>query len=648
MARSVLGRNIKEQAVVGDPNAFGFALNHRFTTEGASVAKAGSAGQAPAYLAGDRIAAVDDGALVIDADSGELVLTNAAGELVATLPIGVDAGQLVYDPIASRAYIADRRGDRVVMVAVQRDAIAVKLAPLGAFATPVEPFGLALSPQRNELLVTCVADRTLVSYALPTRGQGVVEQWRHATAPEPRGVAYSPDGKHALIASIAAGAIERIDVTNRASMPIALETTPQVSMQLQQSLAMDGEFGGELLSAAPLRSKKSPPPLPDVGKPFARAAFAVRYIGDQLAVSTYQQETPIQFNSEVNTGSYGGGFGPPINGHMTFIAQADGLAGAPRTSAGTLQVSQPQSLAWRADDDTMFVAGYGDDSLVEIAHASQPSAMFENATQLSATGSNEVCGPQGIAPSQNGTVLVWCSLSRKVLRVSPSMLSTNSAGPSTATGTLVPQANVDSQMAFNSRQFGQAPYRTVSPGPELVASRFSAQQHRGMDLFRRGNDVAISSGGALACAGCHPEGRDDGLTWHIADHTLQTPLLAGRVDGTHPYKWDGTDKTLGDSITSTIKRLGGSGIAKEDRDAIAAYIVALPKPRNSTIDQYAVARGAELFASDDLGCASCHGGNQLTDNHIHEFASVDLPKVDTPRCATWSRISIRCKTCNAA
>ena len=614
----------RPQASVGDPNAFSFSLSHRFVPDGQPMVSSPATWKAPAYLAGDRIAAVADGALVIDADSGNLMLTDAAGELIASLPIGADAGQLVYDDVAGRAYIADRHGDRIVIVGVQRDAMTMKLVPITAFATPVEPFGLALSPDRSQLLVTCVADRTLASYGLPASGDNVVEQWRHATAPEPRGVAISPDGKHAMVSSIAAGAIERVELDNRASLPIVLATTAQPP--ILGGLMNDQDFvGGELIGIArPTPSAKKPAPLPDAGKPFARAAFAVRYIGNQVAVSAYQQETPVQFNSEVNRGSYGGGFGPPIDGHITFIAEQDDARPAPKTSAAILQVSQPQSIAWRADDDTMFIAGYGDDTLVAIAHASAPSAEFDNATQLSKPDGNDACGPQGIAPSQNGTVLVWCGLSRTVVRVSPAPRVGATAQPQSTRGAA--QTNL-----ANLSSIGQQPtYRSVFVGPELVASRFSSQQHRGMDLFRRGNDVAISSGGALACAGCHPEGRDDGLTWHIADHTLQTPLLAGRVDGTHPYKWDGTDKTLGDSITSTIKRLGGSGVAAQDRDAIAAYIVALPKPRTSTVDQYAAARGAELFASDDLGCASCHGGDQRTDNHIHEFASSDLPKVDTP------------------
>ena len=41
-------------------------------------------------------------------------------------------------------------------------------------------------------------------------------------------------------------------------------------------------------------------------------------------------------------------------------------------------------------------------------------------------------------------------------------------------------------------------------------------------------------------------------------------MLAGRLDGTAPYHWQGTAETLEISVIETIKRLGGTGISEED------------------------------------------------------------------------------------
>jgi cytochrome c553 len=134
----------------------------------------------------------------------------------------------------------------------------------------------------------------------------------------------------------------------------------------------------------------------------------------------------------------------------------------------------------------------------------------------------------------------------------------------------------------------------------------------------------------MACASCHPDGRADGLSWRIEKRELQTPLLAGRLVGTHPFKWDGGDPTLRDSLASTMKRLGGTGLTKDQTDSLAAYLEQLPAPRTPTRDKEMVARGKQLFDSAELGCASCHEGKAYTDREKHKLGSKTLPEADTP------------------
>src|SRR5436305_1688876 len=146
----------------------------------------------------------------------------------------------------------------------------------------------------------------------------------------------------------------------------------------------------------------------------------------------------------------------------------------------------------------------------------------------------------------------------------------------------------------------------------LAASTLTDKQHQGMVMFHSALPQ-ISQRGALACASCHPDGRDDGLSWRIEKTELQTPLLAGRVLGTHPYKWDGGDKDLKTSLATTMKRLGGFGLDDAKNQALAAYLEALPAPRAPSRDAHAVARGKQLFDSASLGCRSCHDGNTYSD-----------------------------------
>jgi cytochrome c peroxidase len=140
----------------------------------------------------------------------------------------------------------------------------------------------------------------------------------------------------------------------------------------------------------------------------------------------------------------------------------------------------------------------------------------------------------------------------------------------------------------------------------------------------------VSQAGAMACASCHPDGRADGLSWRIDKHELQTPVLTGRVLNTHPYKWDGGDVDLKTSLTSTMKRLGGTGLTPEQTASLSAYLEGIPAPVAPTRDMQQVARGEKLFDSAELGCRSCHDGKMYTDQIKHEFKAVTLPEADTP------------------
>jgi hypothetical protein len=133
----------------------------------------------------------------------------------------------------------------------------------------------------------------------------------------------------------------------------------------------------------------------------------------------------------------------------------------------------------------------------------------------------------------------------------------------------------------------------------------------------------------MACSTCHPDNRTDGLSWRIDKHELQTPILAGRMVGTHPYKWDGLDKDLTTSLTMTMKRLGGFGLDKTQTEALQAYVESLPTVRAPARDSATVARGKKLFDSAELGCRVCHDGKTYVDNTKHKLSGT-LAESDTP------------------
>jgi cytochrome c peroxidase len=122
-----------------------------------------------------------------------------------------------------------------------------------------------------------------------------------------------------------------------------------------------------------------------------------------------------------------------------------------------------------------------------------------------------------------------------------------------------------------------------------------------------------------ACASCHLDGRDDGLTWLSLQGERQTPILLGRLPGTAPYGWDGRDGDLQHHFAGTLARLGGHGISAKERDAIFAWVQSLEPPAEPTqpVDPR-VARGEAIFHADATGCSSCHLGDETTDHARHD------------------------------
>lgn len=138
-----------------------------------------------------------------------------------------------------------------------------------------------------------------------------------------------------------------------------------------------------------------------------------------------------------------------------------------------------------------------------------------------------------------------------------------------------------------------------------------------------------------ACASCHPSGRDDGMTWTTEDGPRQTPILAGRLDdATKPYGWNGRNEALDGHLQRTLERLRGTGLSREERDAIFAYIKQLPVPHHATTGAL-VQRGRAIYEDPAVGCATCHGLDEATtDGRAHDLGMLAtgdrIDAFDTP------------------
>lgn len=121
-----------------------------------------------------------------------------------------------------------------------------------------------------------------------------------------------------------------------------------------------------------------------------------------------------------------------------------------------------------------------------------------------------------------------------------------------------------------------------------------------------------NSGIGLACASCHPEGADDGRVWNLGEGSLRTPSLRGTLALTAPYHWAGDLKDIA-ALAATVldQRMNGPKLNGAESAALEGWLFALPAPvMTPRLDEAAIARGKAIFERRDVGCSSCHSGEQ--------------------------------------
>ena len=141
----------------------------------------------------------------------------------------------------------------------------------------------------------------------------------------------------------------------------------------------------------------------------------------------------------------------------------------------------------------------------------------------------------------------------------------------------------------------------------------------GHDLFHR------PASGAMACATCHPEGREDGFTFVFADFgARRTPALNVGLRDTEPFHWAG-DLADMSALAEEVRvdRMLGEELDAEEKLALERFVFELPPerpPRDA--DDDAALRGADLF--ELVGCGQCHAGPSLTNNQTVEIGEQEL------------------------
>lgn len=178
--------------------------------------------------------------------------------------------------------------------------------------------------------------------------------------------------------------------------------------------------------------------------------------------------------------------------------------------------------------------------------------------------------------------------------------------------------------------------RTESPRDTTQWPALPAELARRMSLERKGefyfNDASICFQGWQSCASCHShDARVDGYNWDNLNDGIGNPKNAKSLLYAHftpPSMWLSVREDAYVAVRAGIKNslftVQPEGVAA----ALDAYLKSLqriPSPRlvNGKFSEPAE-RGKRLFYDEAVGCADCHKGKYLTDQKQHDIGTRSL------------------------
>jgi mono/diheme cytochrome c family protein/DNA-binding beta-propeller fold protein YncE len=488
--------------------------------------------------------------------------------------------------------------DGRLIVALRDRARVEVLEPAGAPETPLdvrcdvptpdEPVALAMTPDDATLLVSSGWGHALAAF----EGASLAPAFERTLPREPRAVVVSEDGRQAFVTHAVGGTMTVVDLVASAHTVSSVDMGEQGDLRAPARLALvhrQAEFDESGNVKKPRPVTEAIPRVACQGFALARTTEpAGRILAPEVLVDTGDPaERP---------GGYGNAGQLPTE--MPTIAVVDDVTRAPMEASLTVQATSgrtegqcllPRAAAVDPVLGTVLVACLGIDAIVAYdAAAAQPANAEVRRWDVAG-------GPTGVAVDATGRrSVVWSQFDR-ILSV------------------------IALDGAEEGRPVQVALSRQASPPSEhdLVTGR---------KLFHEG----LARDGR-ACASCHPDGRDDGLVWSTPEGTRQTPSLAGRLEGTAPYAWNGSGETLQMHLANTFARLGARSLDRRQLDALMAYAMVMPGPsalgtRGAAAE---LARGREIFHSTEAGCSTCHGmDGQAPDGLRHAIS--ETVEYDTP------------------
>jgi hypothetical protein len=508
--------------------------------------------------------------------------------LVATssLPAPISGGTLIVTKDGRTAVMSDSDRNQVVLIDIAQQALLGTVA----LAFGDEPGRLAEDGSgRIHVLLRkggAVATIDLASRAVSSRTP---------VCPEPRGVAYDPVNDQVFVACTdgelvtlpAAGGLptRRLLLSEQDLRDVIVQQPAKggqpslLISQFRSARLLSVDASGNITGSGQTPPGTNAQATPGVGWRSASGPGGSTFMVFQEATTRINLCVPA---------SYGGVGSPSVGAPaVATVAVMQGGNGASYSISG---IVLPVDLAVSADGTQLAVAGAGSDVVV-------------TSTVTLAAGCGT--GPAGL-PCVN---------------------------PATSSYTMREPVAV----AFDPG--GQLLVQTREPALHFIASGVVVPlpgdpiEHTGHRLFHH------DSGQGIACASCHPEGREDGRVWDFSPTgPRRTMSVSGGILSRAPYHWNGDEANLGAVMQDVfIERMGGGLTSDAQNVLLGSWLDALPSPAPPPMaDPAAVARGRATFADPCVGCASCHSGPLFTNDALFDVGTGGTFKVPSLR-GLWAR-----------
>ncbi len=501
--------------------------------------------------------------------------------------------------------------DKSKVVALEPSVTDKPLATSCSIDTATEPVALALAPD-GTVLVSSGWGRALAGHD----GDTLARRFSVELPREPRAVVVSEDGKSAFVAHAVGSQMSVVDLAAGKARAVKLRGKDPLVAQRRR-----------MMRSQPARMKAAGIKVtPEMERRFAemeKEGDSETERGSRSSCQGYALAKSIDPAGRV--------LAPEVfvdNGDPNMRAEGYGDDDSPTEAASVAVLDDttgtPIDTSLATSRERMFM-GHGDDPrdhhepcLLPRAAIVDPSTKnllvtcfgIDDVIAYDAAAASPVraekrrwgvgAGPTGIAlDGPKHRAIVWSQFDRvlDVIELTNIPITAEKANPRERSGRI------------------ELPAAERKIQPEVALGRL---------LFHAAGDNRIAKDGR-ACASCHPDGRDDAITWATPDGPRRTILLAGRVSSTPPYSWSNGEKTLREHLSTTFDRLDGGGLRSAELDAIVAYITTLAPPNAAVArapKEAKVARGEQVFLSKEAKCAECHiPSADFSDGQLHDVKS---------------------------